>query len=328
MTRRIGQIVLIVVVATVLVLCIAAMVTYWMVGPAPRCALPAEGPSGPGWSARTVDSGGRERCYHLYVPPGYDPAQPGPLVVSFHGFLSNPNSHALITSWHELAEQEGFLVAYPQGTSFPQRWDSGATWGASGVDDVLFFRDVVDDVDAVASIDRTRIYVNGFSNGGGMTVRIGCEAADEVAALGSVAGAVVEIQDCEPSRPVPMMAYHGTKDPVVPYEGGDMHYWLLRQGAGVVDAPIYFVGAEDWVSSWAAGNGCDPTPDAIPAQGDASGITYAGCDQDAGVSLYTIDGGGHAWPGGWPIPAVGKTSTDIDATEEMWKFFQSYRLEE
>nr|ADH59407.1 esterase/lipase [uncultured bacterium] len=328
MTGRIGRIILVVVVAIVLVLCIAAMVTYWMVGPTPRCALPAEGPSGPGWSARTLDSGGRERCYHLYVPPGYNPAQPAPVVVSFHGFLSNPNSHALISGWHKLAEQEGFLVAYPQGTSFPLRWDAGSTWGAPGVNDVQFFRDMVDDMANVAAVDRSRVYVNGFSNGGGMAVRIGCEAAGEVAALGSVAGAVVEIEECSPSRPVPVMAYHGTADPVVPYEGGEMQGWLLRWGAGAVDAPVYFVGAEDWVSLWAAGNGCDPTPDVVPAQGDASGIRYTGCDQDAEVSLYTIDGGGHTWPGGWPIPAVGKTSTDINATGEMWQFFQRYQLEE
>jgi polyhydroxybutyrate depolymerase len=56
-------------------------------------------------------------------------------------------------------------------------------------------------------------------------------------------------------------------------------------------------------------------------------VRYVGCDQNASVVLYTIDGGGHAWPGGWPIPGVGKTSNDIDATEELWTFFQRYRLE-
>jgi polyhydroxybutyrate depolymerase len=132
---------------------------------------------------------------------------------------------------------------------------------------------------------------------------------------------------CNPARPVPMMAYHGTADPVVPYQGGEMPDWLLRQGAGVIDAPIYFVGAEDWTSAWAASIGCDATPDALPAQGDARGIRYTGCDDDAEVIFYTIEGGGHTWPGGWPIPAVGKTSSDIDATEEMWQFFQGYSLE-
>lgn len=328
MNSKRSRILLAVVLAISVLLCAAASVTYWMVGPALRCELPAQGPAGPGWSARTLVSGSHERCYHLYVPPGYDPAEPAPVVVSFHGFLSNPNSHALISGWHELAEREGFLVVYPQGTSFPQRWDAGTTWGAPGVDDVGFFRDMMDDLDAVAAIDRSRVYVNGFSNGGGLTLRIGCEVAEEVAALGTVAGAVVNIDDCNPSRPVPVMAFHGTADPVVPYEGGDMQCWLLRWGAGVVDAPIYFVGAEDWVYIWATGNGCDPTLEVIPPQGDTRGIRYNRCDEDAEVILYTIEDGGHTWPGGWPIPGVGKTSSDIDATEEMWRFFQRYQLDE
>jgi polyhydroxybutyrate depolymerase len=219
------------------------------------------------------------------------------------------------------------LVVYPQGQKLPQRWNSGATWGDSDVDDVQFFRDMLDDLSSIAAVDRTRVYVNGFSNGGGMTVAFGCEAADLMAAMGTVAAAVVSTEDCSPSRPVPVMAFHGTHDPVVPYEGGDMRGWLLRWGAGVTDAPVYFVGAEDWVAIWAEGNGCEATPEVIPPQGDASGVRYLGCDEDAEVAFYTIDGGGHTWPGGWPIPFVGMTSKDIDATDELWQFFQGYRLE-
>lgn len=88
------------------------------------------------------------------------------------------------------------------------------------------------------------------------------------------------------------------------------------------------MGAEDWVAAWAEGNGCDPTPEVIPSQGDTSGVRYVGCDEDAAVILYTIDGGGHTWPSGWSIPGVGKTSQDIDATAELWQFFQAYRLED
>jgi polyhydroxybutyrate depolymerase len=308
-------------------LCITAALTYWGAGPSLRCTHPERGPARSGWSARTVVSGGRERCYHLYVPPGYDPARPVPVVMSLHGFLSNPDSQAWISSWHELGEREGFLVVYPQGTSFPQRWNAGATWGVVPVDDVGFFRDLLDDVSRVAAVDRSRVYVNGFSNGGGMSVRIGCEAADRVAAIGSVAGAVVELQDCNLSHPVPVLAFHGTADPIVPYAGGEMRWRPLRGGAELTAAPIYFVGAEAWVAAWAGGNGCDPTPESIPPHGDVRGQRYSGCAGEAEVILYTIAEGGHTWPGGPWLPGVGKTSTDIDATEEMWRFFQAYRLE-
>ena len=148
-----------------------------------------------------------------------------------------------------------------------------------------YFLDTLEDVNAVAAVDTTRVYINGFSNGGGMTLLLGCEVADKIAAIGTVAAAVVEIEGCNPSRPLPVMAFHGTSDPVVPYEGGDMHYRLLQRGAGETHAPSNFIGAEEWVGFWAEGNDCDPTPESIPAQGDTSGIRYTGCSEDATVIL-------------------------------------------
>lgn len=321
------RIILIIVLAVLLLMVAIVIGTVWMVGPAVRCVLPKQASVEAGWSARTLVSGGQDRCYYVYTPPAYDSAEPAPVVFSFHGFLSNPESQALIAGWHKLAAQEGFLVVYPQGKKFPQRWNAGAAWGDSDVDDVQFFRDMIDDLSSVGEVDRSRVYVNGFSNGGGMTVRIGCEAADLVAAMGTVAAAVVSMDDCSPTRPVPAMAFHGTADPIVPYEGGPMRGWLLRRASDFTNAPTYFVGAEDWIATWAEGNGCDPTPEIIPPQGDASGVRSVGCDDDAAVVFFAIDGGGHTWPGGWPVPGVGKTSQDIDATEELWEFFQEYRLE-
>lgn len=325
--------------AVLILLSLAAVdgITYWAVGPSWRCWRPDTGPAPPGWSARVVVSGGRQRCYHLYVPPGYDQRQPAPVVVSLHGFLSNPESQALISGWHKVADRENFLVAYPQGTSFPQRWNAFGSWGANAVDDVQFFRDLLEDLSqAVAppggpGVDRRRVYVNGFSNGGGMSVRIGCEAADVVAAIGSVAGAVVDLQNCNPSRPVPAMAFHGTDDPIVSYYGGDIEWRWLHPGAQLTGAPTQFIGAQEWVAAWAANNSCDPSPETIPTGSDAvplqiTGIHYVNCQADADVVLYTIEGGGHTWPGGWPIPVVGRTSRNIDATEEMWAFYQVHPL--
>jgi polyhydroxybutyrate depolymerase len=317
------------VLAAVVLLCVcaAAGATYWAVGSSLGCESPAQGLAQPGWSARIVISDGRERCYHLYVPPEYDPSQPVPVVVSLHGFLSNPNSQAVISRWHRLADREGFLVVYPQGTSFPKRWNAGMTWGSAPADDVEFFRRMLDDLSTVAAVDRSRVYVNGLSNGGGMTIRIACEASDQIAAIGIVAAAIVGLENCNPSRPAPAMAFHGTADPVVPYEGGDMRGHVLPWGADLTDAPTYFVGAEEWAAIWAMNNGCNPTPAVIPPRGDVRGVQYSACNQDAVVILYTIVEGGHTWPGGAPIPGVGRTSTDIDASEEMWRFFEAYQLE-
>jgi polyhydroxybutyrate depolymerase len=303
-----------------LLLIIAAGV-FWAVGPTTDCVRSEPGPAEEGWSSRTIISGGVERCYVLYVPEIYNPEQPAALVFSFHGFLSNPNSHALISGWHELAEEEGFLVVYPQGTRFPQRWNAGITWGAEEVDDTQFFLDMLDAVSAETSVDKTRVFVTGFSNGGGMAARIGCEASGDVAAIGTVAAAVATKQGCSPSNPVPAMMFHGTSDPVVNYDGGIMNGSILRWAAGVTDAPTYFDAAGDWIAMWAELNGCRLTPEVIHPTGEVSGVHFSGCLNDAEVIFYTIEGGGHTWPGGFPIPVVGKTSHDIDATREMWQFF-------
>jgi len=328
MASRLYRILLVIVAAILVVLCAAVALTYWLVGPSLKCERPSEGPARPGWSARAIASGGLERCYYLYAPPDYDPAQAAPVVFSFHGFLSNPTSHSLITNWHSLADEEGFLVVYPQGTGFPQRWDAGETWGASDVDDVQFFVDMVDDLSAIAAVDQSRIYVNGLSNGSGMTVHIACQAAGRVAAIGSVAGAIVSMEDCSPSRPVPAMAFHGTSDPIVKYEGGDLEEWLLRWAAGLTDAPSYFLGAEEWTAAWAESNGCDPAPETVHPQGDVWGTRYSGCAQDAAAVLCTIDGGGHTWPSGMPIPFMGKTTRNIDATRELGEFYQAYSTDD
>jgi polyhydroxybutyrate depolymerase len=325
--RRRGLLIAVVVLVLFFCFIAAAAGAFWATGPSLQCELAAQGEAPAGWSAHTLVSGGRLRCYHLYVPPGYDPAQPAPLVVSMHGYVLNPDTQAAISGWHELADREGFVVAYPQGTAYPRRWNAGDTWSAREVDDVQFFRDLVDDISAQAAVDRSRVYANGFSNGGGMSVRIACDAADAVAAIGSAAGAVVDMAACDPSRPVPAMAFHGTADWIVPYEGGLIRVLPLRYVAGIFRAPSYFVGAEEWVDTLAGLNGCDPTPEMLPPQGDVQGRRYTGCDQEADVILYTIEDGGHQWPGGGTIHGAGKNTTLIDATEEMWQFFQRYRLE-
>ena len=328
MGQKRRRIVLIITLAVLfLVLAVVAGI-YWMVGPAVRCELPDEATAEAGWTVRSIVSGGVERCYYLYSPPDYDPAQEMPVVISFHGFLSNPESHGLITGWHKLAAEEGFLVAYPQGTEFPQRWESGPDWQAE-VDDVQFFRDLVTDLSEVAAVDLSRVYVNGFSNGGGMAQRIGCDAAEEVAAIGSVAGAVEPPQQgCSPSRPVPAIVFHGTDDPVVLYEGGEVEYRPLLWLADALGAEPIFVGA-NWVADWAEANGCQPTPEPLELRGSVEGVRYTGCQDGADVVFYTVGGGGHTWPGGWPIPGgLGKTNKDVDATEDMWRFFQGYSLED
>lgn len=280
-----------------------------------------------GQSDGSIVSGGERRTFLLHVPPSYDPARPAPLVISIHGFAQWPAHLRDISRWNDLADQHGFIVAYPAGTGFPRRWRAGGWTSATGGTpaganpDVTFITDLLDHLAARYSIDPERIYVNGFSNGGGMTHLLACQLAGRIAAAGSVAGAYAyPLSACQPGRAVPLIAFHGTADPIVPYTGGAVRSFRLPA-------------VPDWIAARADLSGCDPTPTQLPLAGAASagGVTavqYTGCRDGAEVTFYTLQGGGHAWPGSKPLPRiiVGRTPQEIDATELMWQFFSRHRL--
>ncbi|NSW52601.1 MAG: hypothetical protein HPY85_08875 [Anaerolineae bacterium] len=260
-----------------------------------------------------IVSDGEIRRYLLHVPPGYDPALPTPLVISIHGFAEWPAHQAKISHWNQLADEENFIVVYPAGTGFPKRWRSNG-----GDDtDAQFIADLIDQLQAEYNIDPNRIYANGLSNGGGMSFLLSCKLSDRIAAFGGVAGAyLLPWEACQPVRPVPAILFHGNADPVVPFEGGPSRSF---------DIPFPVI--NDWVGILAERRGCEAVPDALPQQGEVSGVRYSGCTAD--VVYYTIDGGGHTWPGGGDMPRwlVGHTTRDIDATRLMWDFFVQHPLE-
>jgi polyhydroxybutyrate depolymerase len=269
--------------------------------------------SGDTW--QTLQSGGIERRYRLHIPPQYDPVQRAPLVLSFHGFTSNGDQQALLSGWDTIADDHTFIVVYPQGTGRPSRWYAGRApfIGEERTDDVQFVRDLLAELERNLCVDTTRIYANGMSNGGGMSNRLACELADQIAAIGGVAGGYTALPDgCKPARPIPVIAFHGTADPLVDYDGNRR----LRVPA-----------IPTWAEDWAARNGCDLKPAQMPVKGDASAVHYGQCKDSADVILYTIDGGGHTWPGSKiGLSILGKTSADIDASATMWAFFQAHPL--
>jgi polyhydroxybutyrate depolymerase len=261
-------------------------------------------------------SSGETRRYLLYIPESYDPSVPTPLVITLHGFAQWPANQAAVSRWNKLADEYGFIVVYPAGTRFPMRWHTGD--GSEATKDVTFISDLVDKLSAEYNIDPARIYANGISNGGGMSFLLSCKLSERIAAFGSVAGAYNTPWDaCNPSRPVPAIIFHGTADPIVPYQGGPSG-----------PSGFTFPSIPDWVATLAARNGCDAAPQDLPASGDVSGVQYTNCAGD--VDFYTIAGGGHSWPGGGYLPKfiVGNTSHDIDASRTMWDFFQQHPLNE
>ncbi len=268
----------------------------------------------------TIVSSGERRTYLLHVPAAYNPQTPTPLVVSIHGFAEWPAHQAHVSRWNDLADREGFIVVYPSGTDFPKRWRTAGLTGEP-VDthvDSQFIADLIDTLESKYNIDSNRIFANGLSNGGGMSYLLACDLADQIAAIGGVAGAYTYPADkCSPSRPVPLIAFHGTSDPIVPYEGGPSRSF---------DVPFPVV--PEWMQAWAERNQC-LTFSSLPREGEISSITYSDCSLNADVVFYTIHGGGHSWPGGNPLPTwiVGSTSQQIDATQFMWEFFVNHPLQ-
>lgn len=262
-----------------------------------------------------IVSAGEERRYLLYVPDSYDPAVPAPLVITIHGLVQWPAHQEGLSGWNELADREGFLVVYPAGTGFPLRWRAN---GPDAEPDIAFLTDLIDTLSAEYAIDPARIYANGLSNGAGMSFVLGCALSERIAALGLVGGAYTcPWEACDPERPVPAIVFHGTDDPVVPFAGGR---------SGPLDAPFPVI--DEWVDEMARHNGCDPDPETLPASGVVRGVRYSDCAAD--VVYYTVEGGGHTWPGGGYLPywLAGHITQDIDATEEMWRFFQEHPLPE
>ncbi len=264
-----------------------------------------------------IQTGGVTRRYILHVPTGLPAGTPAPLVITIHGYADWPEHQMKMSRWNDLADEHGLIVVYPMGTGFPRHWRTSTEDGSAA--DVTFIADLIAKLEQDYNIDRARIYVNGLSNGGGMSHMLACELSDQIAAFGSVSGALLyPAEACNPSHPMPLIAFHGTADPIVPYHGGS---------SASFDIP--FPDVPDWMAAWAARNGCAATPQPLPAQGDVSGLRYSDCRENAEVHFYTVAGGGHIWPGGDPMPKfiVGHTTQDADATALMWAFFSQYRLE-
>lgn len=275
--------------------------------------------STPNESELTLTSSGETRSYILYVPGSYHRGTPAALVIALHGYSSKPSDMVYTSRWNDLADEEGFIVAYPRGSGNPTYWRSSATSYApdSSQVDVQFISDLIDQLAAEYSIDPARIYVNGMSMGGGMSYVLACRLADRIAAAGSVSGAYsYPINLCDPSRPVPFIAFHGTEDATVSYEGETLESYNLT----FPPIPPFF-------EQYAEINQCAQTT-ATPREEEISITDYMDCVQNAEVILYTIHGGGHTWPGdpSGTTTEWGHTTQQIDATLLMWEFFEQHPL--
>jgi polyhydroxybutyrate depolymerase len=278
----------------------------------PGCGTAA--PQQPGTSVRhTITSGGRERTFQLHLPADYDGRRDRPLVLAFHG---RGNTGAGTEEFSKLSTLPA-IVAYPdgvvgQGDGNRQAWQ-GAPYAAPGVDDVAFTADLLDHLEATLCVDARRVYATGKSNGAGFTGLLACRMADRITAIAPVAGAFYPAtgEACAPSRPVPVIEFHGTADATIPYAG---------------DADRGLPAIPDWVAAWAQRDGCQAGPTTERIEPDITVSRYTGCRKGAEVRHVAVDGGGHTWPGADVYSGGGVTTQTIEAHEVLWEFLRRHQL--
>jgi polyhydroxybutyrate depolymerase len=245
-------------------------------------------------------------------------------VLNLHGSGSTAAQQEALTGMDTSADQDGFLVAYPQGlipSGAGFDWNipgvplfGGAPVPAGAADDVTFLTGLVTDLSGRYCVDSARVFATGLSGGGRMASQLACDASSTFAAVAPVAGLRLP-SPCPATRPVSVVAFHGTADPVDPYGGHGQAYWTYSVPTAA--------------QGWATRDGCPG-----PQTDTGTGYTlthYGGCASGTTVDLYSIDGEGHEWPGGPHLPSsitrvLGPQSDAIDANTAMWSFFSAHPL--
>jgi polyhydroxybutyrate depolymerase len=284
----------------------------------PAQSVSAAAAPSPAGESRALQVGGLTRRYYLHLPPAWHRGRPLPLVLVFHGGGGRASGIAPHTGFSRLADSAGFVVAYPQGLN--SRWNDGRGFTSATHDDVGFVRALVDTLGPELGIDLRRVYATGISNGAMFAYRLACDLPGTFAAVAPVAGAMPAelVGACERTEPVSVIAFQGTTDPLMPYLGGG----LARRRVLSADRSIAFWGT---AAGCAAAPATSEEPDRVADGTRVRRTVYAACREGRAVELYTIEGGGHTWPGG-PVAGarVGRVSREIDATELIWGFFAQH----
>lgn len=259
---------------------------------------------------------GVTRSYIVYTPPSYVPGSSLPLVFVLHGFTQTAQAIMDVSAFNDVADTGNFIVVYPNGVGNAWNTNSGMT-GGSTANDIGFIAALTDTMHDRYNIDTTRVYSCGFSAGGYMSHRLACESPRCYAAIASVAGTMSAgaYAACNPARPIPVLQIHGTADGIVSYNGGT--------GGVSVD---------DVIAKWTTVDVCPATPTvaSLPNTNlfDNSTVEsnrYYPCTTNYEVKLLKVVGGGHQWPGTTALlGGLGTINRDIQASGEIWKFFQNY----
>ncbi len=267
------------------------------------------------------------RTYYLHVPA--DLVDPAPLVIALHGRFDSGKGMAAMTHFSDLADQQGFIVAYPDGIDGEWNFVRGIGGYDTTQDDTAFLVALIDHIAQDHPVDKTRVYLAGFSNGGLMVQRAACENPAPFAAFASVAaaafGGIQQVCPQTSAIPIPMLLINGTADQNIPWNGTP----IQQNGQTIyITYPV-----TDTLAYWAQMNNCPAEADTATVPPLSSSpdtevhIFTLHCPPTTSVVLYAVIGGGHNWPGMPAVsdPAFGSINHDIDASTEIWTFFKQHQ---
>jgi polyhydroxybutyrate depolymerase len=263
----------------------------------------------------SIPFGGYERTYLIHLPLNYNGITELPLVIAMHGGAGNAYTMENISELSLKADTENFIVVYPEGVKGGffniSSWNAGWCCGYasnSNIDDVGFIDSLLDTLVEQYSIDTTRIYATGMSNGGFMSYRLACELSDRIAAIAPVECSMT-MTSCNPNRSVPIIHFHSYLDTNIPYDGG----------VGTGPSNHYNPPLDSIMNVWATNNSCSNLNDTIINNTQYTLTKWTDCNCGTEIHYYITQDGGHSWPG------VGG-SVYINATDLMWAFFQQYTI--
>jgi polyhydroxybutyrate depolymerase len=285
-----------------------------------------------GCAAVEISHKGQQRKFLLHLPADFSGSKKIPLLIILHGGGSGPEGMIRLTGgrFNALSDEKGFIAVYPYGLY--RHWNDYRKEPIDRahrekMDDVGFISALIDRMTADYGCDPERVFAAGISNGGFMCYRLACELPGKIRAIAAVSATNPAGTDsiCRPARGVDVMIINGTKDPLVPYGGGRVRVFGIDRGE--------VLSTGETVKFWAKVNNCGmaetiEVPGKSPAGATRLTILRHACPNGRRVILYSVDGGGHTWPGGrqyLPKSIIGETNTDIDACDEIWNFFNTSR---
>jgi polyhydroxybutyrate depolymerase len=317
-TMRLRTITPLLVVATVAV---AVLVPATGAGAARRASSGC-GRKAAGVTTQHVTVGGTDREYLLSIPDDYDSSKPAPLLFDFHGLGSNMQEQSLYTNLDRKGGARGYVVITPNGQGDVLRhWSLLSS--ASTNPDVAFVQAMLRTTNRTLCIDQKRVFAAGISNGAMLSTQLACALPGRFAAIAPVAGINATVV-CSAGTPhVSVLAFHGTSDPIVPYQGGE--YFSGAPIGRVLGVPAAKP-VDDAVAAWAAFDGCGARPEQSWVADDVRRFVWRGCPATGAVELYRVVGGGHTWPGSVAVREgrLGSTTTSIDATDLILDFFDAH----